>query len=74
MGVCKSKCQDLDLILPADGGQIINTMSPFTSRSFNYPFSWEVQLAILQGEQGGFFVRGADETFQFKVTCTMKKM
>ena len=32
----------------------------------NYPGSWEVQLAILQGEQGGFFVRGADETFQFK--------
>ena len=59
--------RNLDLILPADGGQIINAMSPFTSRSFNYPFSWEVQLAILQGEHGGFFVRGADETFQFKV-------
>ena len=58
--------RNLDLILPADGGQIINAMSPFTSRSFNYPFSWEVQLAILQGEQGGFFVRGADATFQFK--------
>ncbi len=59
--------KNLDLILPADGGQIINAMAPFTSRSFSYPFSWEVQLAILQGEQGGFFVRGADETFQFKV-------
>ena len=59
--------RNLDLVLPADGGQIINTMSPFTSRSFTYPGSWEVQLAILQGEQGGFFVRGADETFQFKV-------
>ena len=56
----------LDLILPADGGQIINAISPFTSRSFTYPGSWEVQLAILQGEQGGFFVQGADETFQFK--------
>ena len=59
--------RNLDLILPADGGQIINTMSPVTSRSFTYPFSWEVQLAILQGEHGGFFVRGSDETFQFKV-------
>ena len=59
--------RNLNLILPADGGQIINAMSPFSSRSFNYPGSWEVQLAILQGEQGGFFVRGADETFQFKV-------
>ena len=66
-GCVNLNVRNLDLILPADGGQIINTMSPFTSRSFNYPFSWEVQLAILQGEQGGFFVRGADETFQFKV-------
>ena len=59
--------KNLDLVLPADGGQIINAMSAFTSRSFNYPGSWEVQLAIIQAEQGGFFVRGADETFQFKV-------
>lgn len=59
--------RNLDLILPAEGGQIIDATSPLTSRSFNYPGSWEVQLAILQGEQGGFFVRGADETFQFKV-------
>ena len=65
--------RNLDLILPADGGQIINTMSPFTSRSFNYPGSWEVQLAILQGEQGGFFVRGADETFSSK-SSTMKEI
>ena len=57
---------NLDLILPAEGGQVIEATSPVTSRSFNYPGSWEVQLAILQGEQGGFFVRGADETFQFK--------
>ena len=66
-GCVNLNARNLDLILPADGGQIINTMSPFTSRSFNYPGSWEVQLAIMQGEQGGFFVRGADATFQFKV-------
>ena len=58
--------RNLDLILPAEGGQIINTTSPFTSKDFNYPGSWEVQLAILQGQQGGFSVRGTDETFQFK--------
>ena len=66
-GCINLNVRNLDLILPADGGQIVNAMAPFTSRSFHYPFpSWEVQLAILQGEQGGFFVRGADETFQFK--------
>ena len=58
---------NLDLILPAEGGQVIDATSPVTSSSFNYPGSWEVQLAIMQGEQGGFFVRGADETFQFKI-------
>ena len=58
--------RDVDFILPAEGGQIIGATSPITSKSFGYPGKWEVQLAILQGEQGGFFVRGADETFQFK--------
>ena len=66
--------KNLDLILPADGGQIINAMSPFTSRSFNYPFSWEVQLAILQAEHGGFFVRGTDATFQFKTLHYQKDL
>ncbi len=66
-GCVNLNVKNLDLILPADGGQIINAMSPFASRDFHYPGSWEVQLAILQGEQGGFFVRGADATFQFKV-------
>ncbi len=65
-GCVNLNSRNLDLILPADGGQIINAMAPFTFRDFQYPGSWEVQLAILQGEQGGFFVRGADATFQFK--------
>ena len=59
--------RDIDLILPVEGGQVIDATTPIASKGFNYPGSWEVQLAILQGEQGGFFVRGADETFQFKV-------
>ena len=64
-------CENLDitnlkLILPVDGGQVIDASSSITSRKFDYPGLWEAQLAILQGQQGGFFVRGADETFQFK--------
>ena len=64
-------CENLDitnlkLILPVDGGQVIDASSPITNEGFNYPGLWEAQLAILQGQQGGFFVRGADETFQFK--------
>ena len=56
----------LDLILPVQGGQVIDAASPTTSMSFDYPEHWEAQLAIIQAEQGGFYVRGADETFQFK--------
>ena len=58
--------QNLDLILPARGGQQIDATSPITSANFDYPEHWEAQLAIVQAEHGGFFVRGADETFQFK--------
>ncbi|MCE2416303.1 hypothetical protein J4G07_20150 [Candidatus Poribacteria bacterium] len=60
----------LDLILPAEGGQVFDVTTPITSRRFKYPGSccggWEAQLAIIQGQRGGFFVRGADATFQFK--------
>ena len=58
--------RNLDLILPAEGGQIIDAISPTTSGSLDYPEHWEAQLAIIQAEQGGFYVRGTDETFQFK--------
>ena len=56
----------LELILPARGGQIIDAEYPNASRHFGYPGIWETQLAILQGQHGGFSVRGADPTFQFK--------
>ena len=58
--------RNLELILPVDGGQVIDASSPITSGRFDYPGLWEAQLAILQGQQGGFFVRETDETFQFK--------
>ena len=58
--------RNLDLILPALGGQIINAEYPKPSANFGYPGIWETQLAIIQGQHGGFFVRGADSTFQFK--------
>ena len=57
---------DLDLILPARGGQIIGAEYPRTSSNFGYPGIWETQLAIVQGQHGGFSVRSTDSTFQFK--------
>lgn len=64
----------VDLILPAHGGQVITASAPSSPYEGNelegyrytYPELWEAQLAIVQGEQGGFYVRGTDRTFQAK--------
>ena len=57
----------LSVIAPIDGGRIIDA----TTRDFAYLYfypsgSWEAQLAIVQGGNGGFYVRNTDNTFQFK--------
>ena len=61
--------QNLSLIAPVDGGRIIDATTPSNYIAPFYPGSglgWEAQLAIVQGERGGFFVRNTDDTFQFK--------
>ncbi len=58
--------QEVDLILPAHGGEIIDAATEIGVRGYEYPERWEAQLAILQGEDGGFFVRSTDTTFRFK--------
>ena len=64
--------RNLDLILPADGGQIIDATSPVLSESFDYPYRWEAQLAILQGEQGGVLFVAWMRPFSLK-DSTMRK-
>jgi len=61
--------QQVDIILPAHCGEIIDAASEIPKRGFSefaYPERWEAQLAILQGGGGGFFVRSTDTTFRFK--------
>ena len=61
--------QKLSVIAPVDGGKMIDATTPINFRLYPYPFSgsgWEAQLAIVQGERGGFYVRNTDNTFQFK--------
>ena len=49
---------NLDLILPAEGGQVIDATSPVTSRSFNYPGSWEVTTCNSSRRTGRIFRSG----------------
>ena len=58
--------QQVDLIIPAHCGEIIDATSEIDKRGYEYPERWEAQLAILQSGNGGFFVRSTDTTFRFK--------
>lgn len=53
---------ELELIAPIWGGQVITN-----SDRYDYPGRWEAQLAILQGHQGGLFIRSDDREYMFKV-------
>ncbi len=69
--------QQVNVILPAGGGEIIYDASEIGKRGFReflYPGRWEAQLAILQGGDGGFFVRSTDTTFRFKAAYYVSNM
>ena len=58
---------DLDVIVPSDGGFVINETALRSFVSFNYPSPfWEAQLVIGQKSDGGFSVRSTDNTFRYK--------
>ena len=54
----------VDLIAPLYGGKRFTENSD--SRRYIYPGTWEAQLAILQGQRGGVFVRSDDTQYEFK--------
>ena len=57
---------NLSVIAPVDAGRIIDASTPQNYAQYFYPSTWEAQLAVVQGERGGFYVRNTDNTFQFK--------
>ena len=60
--------QSLSVIVPSDGGRIIDATSPKNFFNNFYPSSaWEAQLAIAQGGRGGLYIRNTDNTLQFKL-------
>ena len=66
-GVGDLDIQNLSVIVPSHGGRIFDATTPVESWYHSYPSSdWEAQLAIVQGERGGFYVRNTDNMFRFK--------
>ena len=58
--------QNLSVIAPVAGGRIIDAGTPKNYAGYFYPGSWEAQLAVVQGNLGGFYIRNTDNTLQFK--------
>ena len=58
---------NLKLITPSEKVPLLDATSVMTRRLFHYPTaSWEAQLAIIEAQHGGFFIRSIDTTFKFK--------
>ena len=51
----------VDVIAPIEGGQLLEL-----TVDYEYPAYWQAQLAILQGQRGGVFVRSDDTSYQSK--------
>ena len=66
-GIENLDLSNLRLIIPSEKKQIIDASFGLKSAKFRYPsYYWEAQLAMIEAERGGFYVRGTDTTFQFK--------
>ena len=58
---------NLRLIAPSEKRQVIDATVAIDHRDFRYPSTyWEAQLAIIEAERGGFYLRSTDTTFRFK--------
>ena len=58
---------NLRLIVPSQKEQVIDATFVKDFRNYPYPSSyWEAQLAIVEAEGGGFYVRSTDTNFKFK--------
>ena len=67
MGIEGLDIRNLRLIVPTQEQPVYDAASGIKGKHITYPGNeWEAQLAIIESELGGFYVRGTDQTFQFK--------
>lgn len=64
----------LDLIAPFYQGVKLKLNDPLlVNTRWKWPFSWEAGLAILQSDNGGFWVHTQDDKYRFKALQTSKE-
>ena len=66
-GIENLDLSNLRLIIPSERRQVYDATSAVKYMNITYPSSdWEAQLAIIEAEHGGFYLRSTDTTFKFK--------
>lgn len=56
----------MNIIVPGSSGIKLTKTSPGVSHTFDYPVTWEAQLAIVEGQDRGFYVWAEDAVGRFK--------
>jgi len=58
--------EDLDLVAPFFQGVKLKLADPLLAGRWPWPISWEAGLAILQGENAGFWIHCQDDRYRYK--------
>lgn len=65
-GISGLSDEKVSLIVPVWSGIRLERGSPFDEGVFDWPTSWEAQMVIIQGREGGLWVRADDRDDRFK--------
>ncbi|MFA6959177.1 MAG: DUF6259 domain-containing protein [Opitutaceae bacterium] len=57
---------EYNIIVPGGGGDTFTRNSPFKSKNYTYPMSWDAQLLVIEGAGHGFYLWGDDTQARFK--------
>jgi len=65
-GIAGLSDRQVSLIVPAWSGIRLDRGAPFREGVFDWPTGWEAQMVIVQGRQGGLWIRADDPDDRFK--------
>jgi len=72
-GIGGISSRDYHALVPGYSGVRLDSRTPAYDLKFKYPMSWEVQMAVVEGDRGGFAVWSEDAQFHFKLLHWRRK-
>ena len=65
-GIAGIDVNAVNCLVPGMSGVRLGADCPMQSLGFTWPTGWEVQMMVVQGEKGGFWIWSQDEQMHFK--------